>query len=242
MREISMARHATKRRWRAAVCGLIGMAVLIAGSVAVRAAEAEDDDDTTFEEKIIKDVLGAVGVDVGRQNSINYQERPPLVIPPSRDLPPPEAGGQQVNNPAWPINQESKKKKKIDAYRRNPNETNETSPNAQRELQQGAAVAGAGRVTAPDPNANKDVSRVLKPSELGDTQDSSWFSSWNINSLLGYKQEEQAQFKGEPPRTSLTQPPSGYQVPSPQYPYGINPSNKPAPVPSMMDRGAESGK
>jgi hypothetical protein len=217
------------------------MAFLMAGSAAVRAAEAEDDDDTPFEEKIIKDILGAVGVDVGRQNSINYQERPPLVIPPSRDLPPPEAAGQPVNNPSWPVNQEKKAKKKIDVDRRNPNETNETSPRLQRELQQGAA-AGTGRVTAPDPNANKEVSRVLKPSELGDTQDSSWFSSWNINSLLGYKQEEQAPFKGEPPRTSLTQPPTGYQVPSAQYPYGINPSNKPAPVPSMMDRGAESGK
>jgi hypothetical protein len=35
------------------------------------------------------------------------------------------------------------------------------------------------------------------------------------------KKDEQAQFVREPDRTSLTQPPAGYQTPSPNYPYGI---------------------
>ena len=35
--------------------------------------------------------------------AINYQERAPLVIPPSRALPPPEKADAVVaNNPAWP--------------------------------------------------------------------------------------------------------------------------------------------
>src|SRR6266567_8750794 len=63
-------------------------------------AHAEDDDDT-FEQKIIKNILGGMGVDVGRAG-IDYRERSPLVIPPTRDLPPPQAAGTTARNPAWP--------------------------------------------------------------------------------------------------------------------------------------------
>jgi hypothetical protein len=147
-----------------------------------------------------------------------------------------------VNNPAWPVDPERKKKKPVNVDRRNPNETNETNARAQAELQRGTAAAGTGRVTAPNPNANTEPGRPLKPSEMGDNG-GSWIGSFNFNALLGYKQEEQGQFTGEPPRNSLTMPPVGYQTPSPQYPYGINPSNKPAkPLGNIMDRSAESGR
>ncbi len=53
-----------------------------------RPRQAEDED--TFEQKIIKNILGGLGVDVGRPG-IDYRERSPLVIPPTLDLPPPQA-------------------------------------------------------------------------------------------------------------------------------------------------------
>ena len=34
---------------------------------------------------------------------------------------------------------------------------------------------------------------------------------------------ETAEFKGEPTRDSLTQPPAGYQTPSPNFAYGTGP-------------------
>ena len=34
---------------------------------------------------------------------------------------------------------------------------------------------------------------------------------------------ETAEFKGEPPRQSLVEPPSGYQTPSPNFAYGTGP-------------------
>src|SRR6185369_13273394 len=109
MRERSLTSRRPRRRlWLGVMAALIA-GLAIGGSTIAR---AEDDDDETFEEKIIKDVLGGLGVNVGRQNGINYQERSPLVIPPTRDLPPPEATGSIVNNPAWPVDAESKKKKK----------------------------------------------------------------------------------------------------------------------------------
>ena len=39
--------------------------------------------------------------------------------------------------------------------------------------------------------------------------------------MFGGKKDESAKFTGEPPRTSLTDPPPGYQTPSPDQPYGI---------------------
>jgi hypothetical protein len=237
MRKTSRGRY-SGRLWLAAMGGLV--AILAVGGSTI--ARAEDDDDETFEEKIIKDVLGGLGVNVGRQNGIDYHERSPLVIPPTRDLPPPDTTGSVVNNPAWPVNPETRKKKKATTAAVNDNRSmaaggyrrDESTP---AELQKGAA-AKAGRVTGPDPNANLDPGRPLKPSEMGDSSGPSWL---NFGGLLGYKNEEQAPFKGEPPRTSLVQPPQGYQVPSPQYPYGINPDNKQVKIPDVMDRAVVSG-
>src|SRR3954469_23331727 len=84
-----------RRLLMAGVCG-----ALLAVPVAASAQQAQDDDDT-FEQKIIKNILGGMGVDVGRAG-IDYRERSPLVIPPTRDLPPPQAAGSASRNPAWP--------------------------------------------------------------------------------------------------------------------------------------------
>src|SRR5881394_2131360 len=80
----------------ACVCG-----ALLAFPVAASAQQAQDDDEDTFEQKIIKNILGGMGVDVGRAG-IDYRERSPLVIPPTRDLPPPETAAASARNPAWP--------------------------------------------------------------------------------------------------------------------------------------------
>src|SRR5256885_12364852 len=82
--------------FRACVCGILLMLPMAAS-----AQQAQDGDEDTFEQKIIKNILGGMGVDVGRAG-IDYRERSPLVIPPTRDLPPPQAAGAATRNPAWP--------------------------------------------------------------------------------------------------------------------------------------------
>ena len=80
-----------RRLLMACACG-----ALLALPAAACAQQAQDDEDT-FEQKIIKNILGGMGVDVGRPG-IDYRERSPLVIPPTLDLPPPQSGrhrGQQ---------------------------------------------------------------------------------------------------------------------------------------------------
>jgi hypothetical protein len=61
---------------------------------------------------------------------------------------------------------------------------------------------------------------MLSPSQLG--------YNGSLLNLFHSNKAEAAEFKGEPTRESLTQPPSGYQTPSPNFPYGAGAdSNKP---------------
>jgi hypothetical protein len=56
---------------------------------------------------------------------------------------------------------------------------------------------------------------MLSPSQLG--------FNGSLSDLFGGQKTETAPFKGEPTRESLTQPPAGYQTPSPNYAYGSGP-------------------
>ena len=87
-------------------------------------------------------------------------------------------------------------------------------------------------MTAPDPN--KDPGRNLSPIELG-------FSGFG--NLFGYKAEQQP-FAGEPARTNLIQPPTGYQTPSSNYPYGVGlpKNNSVQDMPTIKDRAAGGGQ
>jgi hypothetical protein len=116
-------------------------------------------------------------------SDINYTERAPLVVPPSRDLPPPVADPSRPA-PDWP---------------------KDTKKDAKRQKPKGAIVPDTA-VATPNPPVAK------KP----------WYdpSGW-------FDKEEYATFQGEPARQDLTDPPSGYRVPSPEQPYGINPDKKP---------------
>ena len=83
--------------------------------------------------------------------------------------------------------------------------------------------------TAPTARTNSDPvqpgttnnSPALSPSALGFT---------GFGNIFGGNKMEEAPFKGEPTRDSLTQPPPGYQTPSSSFAYGTGPKeslNKP---------------
>ncbi len=80
-----------------AAVGLALGAAMLALPVPARAA----DDDVPIDTKILRGILEGIGLQ-REEKIINYQERPPLVIPPNKDLPPPEELGAVPNNPAWP--------------------------------------------------------------------------------------------------------------------------------------------
>ncbi len=201
-------------RGRAALSLALG-AALLATSLPARAA----DDDVPIDRKIFGSILEGLGLRRDGE-AINYQERPPLVIPPSRNLPPPETVDRALaNNPAWPKDPDVVRRKREAQQERNRNISDERereqNPLRPDQLTPGGDPRTARRSTG---DANSVVSGTpLSPGELNNKK-----SIWS--SVFGKQEEEVGRFTREPPRTALTEPPPGYQTPSPDQPYGLSKS------------------
>src|ERR1700730_17397427 len=85
------------------------------------AARAEDDeDDSTFEEKIIKQIMTGIGGTNMENTGIEYRERSPLVSPHKIELPPPPAAAE-APVPNWPKDPDVQKRKAAIAARKKDN-------------------------------------------------------------------------------------------------------------------------
>src|SRR6516225_12056343 len=70
------------------------------------------DDDVSADQKFLRSIMEGLGFRRDGEETINYQERSPLVIPPDRSLPPPEQSGAAIaNNPAWPKDPDVERRK-----------------------------------------------------------------------------------------------------------------------------------
>src|SRR3954449_7472607 len=88
-----------RRMLRLAVVAMgIGL-VMMAGAAR---AEDDEDDDKTFEEKIIEGIIAGIGGTSIENRGIDYRERSPLVVPPKLNLPSPQDATAEVNQPNWP--------------------------------------------------------------------------------------------------------------------------------------------
>lgn len=185
------------------------------------------DDDLPADQKFLRGVMEGLGFRRDGEETINYQERSPLVIPPGRTLPPPEKSGAAIaNNPAWPKDPDVERRKTQAAMEKgrnisderereqNPLRPDQLTPGATPKKKQARTDDGY------EPPATGLGSQIM-PSELG-------FKNSMFGNLFNGKKEESAKFTGEPPRNSLTDPPPGYQTPSPDQPYGVgkNPTPK----------------
>ena len=198
--------------------------IALSGAVAVLAvcacsAARAGDDDVSSKESFTDKFMDTLGLKnpFDPQYGINYSERSPLVVPPTRDLPPPQsANGPPVPN--WPVDPEIKAR----------------------------AAAKREEKVSPKPDYVTDSSRPLRPSELNavnapgtNDQSSSSDRGTKKAGILNFdwlKQEDYGTFTGEPPRVSLTDPPPGYQTPSPDQPYGILPEKKIYKPPTLGER------
>src|SRR5947209_8434472 len=97
----------------AAVAVGIGL-VMAAGPV--RAGD-DDEDDKTFEEKIIEGIMAGIGGTNMENKGIDYRERSPLVVPPKLNLPPPQAAKAEINQPNWPKDPDAQRRKAAIAAR-----------------------------------------------------------------------------------------------------------------------------
>lgn len=199
------------------------VAVSLCLAVPVRAHAADDDDEEeSIETKFIKGLFG-----ISNRDSIDYRERPPLVVPPNlNNLPRPETSAF-VNSPAWPKDPELvERKKRQQAQKNQRRKTVEEDNRALTPAELDVAGRAKPGSSAPSPTGPQDTVtdgwRRLTPGELG-------YKGGLFSKLFSDNSKpEQATFSGEPTRSDLTQPPPGYQTPSPAYPYGISPKREQA--------------
>jgi len=210
-------KHQNRRFAGLALGATFGVLLVVAGSVSAAYA-ADDDDNMLPDEKFFRSFMRQLGLRNGQEAGIDARERPPLVVPPTRNLPPPvtTTGSITANNPAWPVDPDEVRRaadRKAKAQRKAYNP--ETDQNQLLPSQLGQRSDKPAVKTSEGP----DHSPELTPSQLGYTG-----GLWN--SVTGIfskdKQMETAKFVREPSRGALTDPPTGYRTPSPDQPYGVN--------------------
>jgi hypothetical protein len=195
----------------AAMVGAVGLTLLLGGMSSSAFAQEGGYG------SVIGSVLRGIGLR-GPENSIDYRERAPLVVPPGRELPPPRDPNTLANTPSWPVDPDAKRRSEEAAARatefRIYDEREEGRALRPDELNRGPVRTSGRSVASQSP---EEGARPLRPSELGTTRNI-WNSIW---SSVTPQQPESAPFKGEPPRARLTEPPRGYQTPSSNQPYGV---------------------
>ena len=206
---------------RVALASLLGLVLLALGAPgSARAEDDETDSIWNFDRRMYRGLMNGLGLRDGNESTIEYRERSPLVVPPSRNLPPPQANAS-VRNPAWP--------KDPDAQRRDVKRKAQTTPDASNErfgrtiLPSELDPVGTTGTTPARPRGTgtmaPDGGNIAAPSQLG--YFGGLFSWQGFGFGLGGPKEEVGVFTAEPPRTTLTAPPVGYQTPSPAQPYGM---------------------
>jgi hypothetical protein len=215
---LSRGQRVKQLAWGVA-CGLMLLAA------AQGSARAQDDDDNqnsiwNLDTRIYQGFMSSLGLKNGSEKSIEYHERSPLVLPPTRDLPPPEAA-HATPGPAWPVDPDQKRRKEaaVAKAKRKAYDPDEEARNlTPSELNRGTTGAVPG--ARPGRNGNDDPEGSnLAPSSLG--YFGGLFGKGLGFGMPGAPKDEVGTFTKEPTREALTAPPPGYQTPSPAAPYGV---------------------
>jgi hypothetical protein len=178
-------------RMHAAFCAAFGTALIIVGSVGAARADDADDANGNWIRGLYRKLNERAGAPVGN----GEYERPPLVVPPTRDLPPPGTPSTLQRSAAWPVDRDEARRKA------------------------GGTVRAERR---PVPVANRsaiETPAVADQAKPVVTESSTTTRFWNR--FLGRREQEVGVFTAEPPRLSLVDPPQGYRTPSPAEPYGL---------------------
>src|SRR5215469_8429122 len=138
----------------ALACGL--GAVLIVAGVATALAGDDEEEDNLPDVQLMRSVLKGLGLKRGDE-SIEYRERSPLVVPPSRDLPAPESEVSVKNNAAWPVDADEKRRKDALAVKRKASSIDESRALRPNEMMPGGTGATDAKGKAQDPASSGDV-------------------------------------------------------------------------------------
>ena len=208
-----------------AVCRTALAASIACATTAV--ARAGDDDTQSSGSSVYEKIKQVIGVSRGADD-INYSERSPLVVPPTSDLPPPSAAAAPAV-PDWPkdpdITRRAKAKVKEKPHPHSDYVIDSSRPLRPDELNVPGGNTSARNSATPGGSSNPDYpERDYTPPKK------------RIFDLFKTSKQEYATFTGEPPRSSLTDPPAGYMTPSADQPYGIGADQKKYKIPTVADR------
>jgi len=220
-----------KGQRRAAAVAAVALAVaLTLGTSAAFAAD--DEEEVPLDTKLFRQLMKDIGLRKDGEG-IDYRERAPLVVPPSRNLPPPQNETPVSANPAWPKDPDVVQRKAAAAKKKEPARTAAQTMEAEGrvlsrdELDKGKTTGPVGGSASPE-----EAGRAMRPSELGGKNFfKDVFSSFS-------NEGETGTFNGEPVRENLTAPPAGYQTPSPDQPYGVGPKTQKSKAMTVEDRAA----
>ena len=200
-------KHVRHTAWAAT----LAVAVLgLAGNAAWAQVMTQEQDDEiedhilNSDKRLLNAILAPFGLGSATAPAIDYRERSPLVVPQSHELPPP---GKAVKTGDWPVEPEVKAKREASALRRAGRDPEVVDP--------------AKPISGTAENYKTGYTGTWTESTKG-PKDQDFFSMLVQGKLWG-KWEEVGKFEGEPPRTSLVEPPPGYLTPSPAAPYGVTP-------------------
>jgi hypothetical protein len=225
-----MGNRNPRRQRAAAIVGILAVALAVgAGS-----AWAEDDDDTPLDTKLIRRFMKELGFR-GGEADVEYRERAPLVVPPSRNLPPPQNESPALRDPAWPKDPDvARRRAETAAEKAKLRSGDSVIENAKALRPDELKGNPANAVAEPTRPGAEEAARPLPPSQLIGNATGNWFNT--VAASFGMQRPETAPFTGEPPRTTMTEPPSGYQTPSPNQPYGLGVEWQKAKAPTLETR------
>ena len=226
----------TTSRWtrhvgRAARGGALGLVVLAA--FAHGSARAQDDDDDknsiwNLDKRIFDRIREGARPAEGEAPGIDYRERSPLVVPPIAQPPPAGAGRCQPRRPmAGRSRRQASRGEDRQEEARSPRLSTRmpiTGPSCPASSilpgSRGRTGSVAGKPAKPGSDRVDPEGGNFLPSQLG------YFGGLFSGQAFGFggQKDEVGTFTKEPPRTTLTTPPTGYQTPSPAQPYGVSKS------------------
>jgi hypothetical protein len=224
-----------KRQRRTAAAAAIALALAMAWGGGN--AFAQDEEDVPLDTKLFRQLMKDLGLQRDGEG-IDYRERAPLVVPPSRNLPPPQSGSSTslTANPAWPKDPDVQQRKAEAAARKKPQKTagetmeEEGRPLSRKDIDRGKVVTGSTSSGSSGSNGPDEDMRWFKdPGAKSIFSD--MFSTFSTKAEVG-------SFTGEPVRETLTAPPAGYQTPSPEQPYGLGAKTNKKKALTLEDRTA----
>ena len=175
-----------KRLRRAAAAAAVALALALAWSAgSARAEDADDDENVPLDSKIFRQFMKDLGLKREGDAMIDYRERAPLVVPPSRDLPPPRDEAEvAAKTTAWPKDPDVNRRKQEAAAVKARLKGNVTVEEQMRALRPDELdKPGAGNKQSADSKApgasGDDQSRPMMPSDLGTKTEKIFGSIWS---------------------------------------------------------------